>query len=107
MTLIRYLVALAVILHGISLHAQLKGKVVESGAKGDTSVVPGAVVLWNNTSDASTSDENGSFSIPMSSQSSKLVVKAIGFEDLSVEIKDSTKFVLLILKKGVDLSEIE
>ncbi len=107
MSVLKYLLGLALVLHGLQLSAQLNGKVVEIDAKGDTVVIPGAIVFWDKTTTASATDENGNFSISTTPQSQKLGVKAIGFEDRFSTIKDSTKFVLLILKKGVDLSEVE
>src|SRR5688572_248414 len=103
----RYLYALTFILYGLQHRAQLNGKVVETGSKGDTIVIPGAVVFWDKTTIASATDQNGNFSIPMSAQSDRLGVKALGFDDRYTVIKDSTKSVLLILKKGLDLSEVE
>jgi outer membrane receptor for ferrienterochelin and colicins len=89
-----------------SLGAQVKGRVVEIAGR-DTTGIPGALLTWENTISGTSTDENGSFSIPSDSSSNRLVLKAIGYEDKKLTLTDSSKFMLLILKKGVDLNEVE
>jgi len=104
---IRYLIALAGIFNTICLHAQVRGKVVEVSQNNDTLALPGVIVYWKLTPLAVTSDKNGDFEIPVSSQSNELIVNAIGFKADTIQVKDSTKFLLLVLKSGLELNEIE
>lgn len=104
---IRGLFALAVFISAMSLHAQISGKIVEVSGKSDTTVVPGVVVVWEKTAIATTTDEYGNFQIPLSSETKKLMVKAIGFENQTVTVADTSKFLLLVLKSGVNLNEVE
>lgn len=104
---IRYLIALFGILNVICLKAQVHGKVVEVSPKSDTTVVPGVVVMWDKTSVAATTDENGNFTLPVSSVTNKLHVQSAGYEKLLVSVNDTSKFLLLVLKSGIDLSEVE
>lgn len=103
----RYSLACAGILSALALHAQIKGKVVEISKNRDTTVVPGVVVVWDKTSLAATTDENGNFTIPVSSETNKLLVTATGYENKTIAVTDTGRFLLLVLKSGVDLNEIE
>jgi outer membrane receptor for ferrienterochelin and colicins len=92
----------------LSLHAQLKGKVVEyDPVKKSSSLVPGVVVVWKNSSVAATSDANGSFQIPLVEGNPWLVVSAIGYKSDTLFIKDTTRLITIRLKAGVDLQEVE
>jgi outer membrane receptor for ferrienterochelin and colicins len=104
---IRYLYALAGMLNVLCFNAQVQGKVVEISNKIDTTVVPGVVVVWDKTSVAATADESGNFSIPVSNETSILHVQATGYEKLNVTVTDTAKFLLLVLKSGVNLKEVE
>ncbi len=103
----RYLIALAGILMSICLTAQIQGKIVEISKKSDTTVVPGVVIVWDKTAIAGTTDENGNFTIPSSTETNKLLIKAVGYENQTVTVTDTSKFLLLVLKNGVDLNEVE
>ena len=104
---IRYLIALAGILNYASVKAQLQGKIIEISKGADTTVVPGVVVVWDKTAIAATTDENGNFSIPVSSESNKLHIQATGYENQLVTVTDTSRFLLLVLKSGVNLNEVE
>lgn len=102
-----YLIALACVLGNLKLKAQVSGKVVEITNKSDTSVVPGVLLVWDGSSIASTTDENGNFTLPTISETKRLVVSSVGYEKKTVTVKDTSKFLVLVLKSGVDLNEIE
>lgn len=104
---IRFWIAFIGILNFFCLHAQVHGKVIEISQKADTTVIPGVVVVWDQTPIATTTDGNGNFNIPVSSLSNKLRVQAVGYENKSVIVKDTSRFVLVILKSGVELNEVE
>jgi outer membrane receptor for ferrienterochelin and colicins len=104
---IRCLFAFAGILSALCLHAQVKGKIVEISKGNDTTVVPGVVVVWDKTTIAATTDENGNFSIPTSSETNKLLVRTTGYENQILSVDDTGKFLMLVLKSGLDLKEIE
>ncbi len=104
---IRYLLALAGMVNVLCLPAQVRGKVVEVSQKGDTTVVPGVVLLWNNTALAATTDANGDFSLPLSDQTNRLIVTAVGYKSDTLTIRDTNKYLLLALRSGVELNEVE
>lgn len=102
-----YLVMLAGLFAASFSHAQVSGKIIEISKESDTTVVPGVVLNWENSSINTTSDENGNFSIDLSPDTKKLNVQAIGYEKQSLEIKETDKFLLIRLKSGVNLNEVE
>ena len=107
MRYIRYLIALVSILNYLCFNAQVHGKVVEISKKSDTTVVPGVIIVWDKTAFVATTDENGNFTIPVSSETNKLRVQSVGFENQYVTVNDTSKFLLLVLKSGVNLNEVD
>jgi outer membrane receptor for ferrienterochelin and colicins len=101
---------LLLVLIGLALafknFGQVKGKVVEV-SQNKTVALPGVTVFWNHTSIGSTTDENGLFSLPISSETNQLIITAIGYKSDTISIKDTTKFLSIRLKGGVELNEVE
>jgi hypothetical protein len=87
--------------------SQLKGRVLEISSSNDTISVPGVILLWNHSSINTTTNENGFFNIKNSITSKTLLIKATGYQSDSVLIKDTTKFITLILKNGVELNQVD
>jgi outer membrane receptor for ferrienterochelin and colicins len=103
---------LLLILFGMAMSyhsfSQIKGKVVEiSENKKDTTALPGVTVFWLNTSIGSITDVNGLFSIPSTSETNRLIITAFGYKSDTLSIKDTTKFLFIRLKGGVELNEVE
>lgn len=90
-----------------STRAQIKGKIVEYSENSDTSAVPGVIVRWENTSIVATSDANGNFSLPVVGETRVLQIQALGYEHKQIKVKDTAQFLLIRLKNGLDLKEIE
>lgn len=87
---------------------QVKGRVVESAQdKKTVTPLPGVTVFWDHTSIGSSTDENGLFSIPSSSETNRLVVTAVGYKSDTLVIKDTTKFLTIKLRGGIELNEVE
>lgn len=87
--------------------AQVKGKLVELSQTGDTTTLPGALLHWENSQIASTSNENGDFKIDLDSKSRVLLIQALGYEPRRIAVTDTTKFLLLILKAGINLDDVD
>ncbi|MBA2613558.1 MAG: TonB-dependent receptor [Bacteroidetes bacterium] len=104
---IRYLLALLSIVNVLCIKAQIKGKIVEVSQKADTTVIPGVTLFWDKTSVATTSDKNGNFKLAVSPQTNKLIINAIGYKSDTVSVSDTSKYLLLVLKNGVDLQEVQ
>jgi outer membrane receptor for ferrienterochelin and colicins len=104
----KLLLALFGLVLSLPSFAQVKGKVVEiSQNKKDTSALPGVTVFWLNTSIGSTTDINGLFSIPSTTETNRLIITAVGYKSDTIAIKDTTKFLSIRLKGGVELNEVE
>jgi outer membrane receptor for ferrienterochelin and colicins len=88
-------------------NAQVKGKVVETFQNGDTTALPGVILSWKNTTIGASTDEHGNFSIPVSQGVNQLVIAAVGYKQDTLIIKDTSKFLVLVLKSGVNLQEVE
>lgn len=104
---LRFLCTLLGVLVLLPISGQVKGKVVEVSATNDTSAVPGVVLLWQNTNLAATTDEKGDFRIQSSSATDRLVISAVGYKTDTIAVKDTTRFLLLVLRSGVELGEVE
>ena len=103
--LLLILIGLMLVCHSFG---QVRGRVIEiSAAKKDTSALPGVTVFWLNTSIGATTDTNGLFEIHASTETNRLLVTAVGYKSDTLVIKDTTNFLTLKLKGGVDLSEVE
>jgi outer membrane receptor for ferrienterochelin and colicin len=88
--------------------AQVRGRVVEiSQNKKDTTALLGVTVFWFSTSIGSTTDENGLFSIPSTTETNRLIVTTVGYKSDTLVIKDTTKFLSIRMKGGVELNEVE
>lgn len=90
----------------VPVFSQIKGRVIEVNKK-DTTVIPGVTLFWSNTSVATTTDAKGIFTIPTSQNSNKLIVSLVGYQNDTLTIKDTTKFITIKMKSGVDLNEVE
>ena len=90
----------------IPAFSQIKGRVIEVNKK-DTTAIPGVTLFWSNTSVATTTDARGVFKLPISPTSNKLIVSLVGYQNDTLTIKDTTKFITIKLKSGVDLNEVE
>jgi hypothetical protein len=107
MFLQRYLIAFAGIIGAACLSAQVKGKVIEITATGDTAVVPGAIVFWYNTGISSSTDANGDFSLPLTEKTNKLLITALGYKTDTIFVKQVQKFMLIALNNSTNLNEVE
>ena len=87
--------------------AQIKGRVIEIGPKKDTTVIPGVILFWKTTSLNTVTNESGFFSLKPSAETNQLVIRATGYMDDTLLIKDSTKFLTLVLRSGINLNEVD
>ena len=89
------------------MFSQIRGRVIELNSNGDTASVPGVILLWSHSSINTTTNEHGLFSIKTTTRSNVLLIKATSYKSDSVTISDTTKFITLILKNGVELSQVD
>lgn len=101
-----FFVAIACV-YAMQNSAQIKGRILEISSKHDTSAVVGAMLFWKNTQRVSTTNENGFFSISSISTEKQLIVNAMGYKSETILISDTSKFITLILKSGLELNEVQ
>lgn len=68
--------------------------------------VPGANLIWMNTSSGATTDVNGEFKIDRVGNSDKLIVSFIGYNTDTISIASYQEYVDIVLREGVQLSEV-
>lgn len=91
-------------LGGISLsHAQVRGVVKDGGGE----PLAGANVYWAHTTDGTTTDENGAFTIRKPEAARSLVVSFIGYENDTVQVRDKNQAVEVVLRSSMELDEVE
>lgn len=98
------LLGLVCAFHGFG---QVKGRVLEISSSKDTTFVPGVIVFWSNTPINTTSNENGFFKLNTSTETNQLVIRATGYNADTITVTDSTKFISIILKNGIELKEVD
>jgi len=74
----------------------LKGIVVDTDLKGNITPIQGAFVRWLNEKNIETTDSNGVFIIPFSSQTKKLIVSYVGYKTDTIFVAEK-KFVKVLL----------
>jgi hypothetical protein len=99
---------LSVLLAGGTLSAQVRGKVIEVSDSGDTTVVPGVILFWDeHPAEVVTTNEKGNFSMKSVQLPARLNMRALGYENRHALIKDTSRFAVLVLKPNISLSEVE
>lgn len=91
----------------LRLGAQVNGVVREVLPGKDTSAVPGVTIFWLNTAVAATTDDKGRFTIDPVKGNKYLVISAIGYKPNTLQVKDSTAFLRITLKGGVELDAVD
>ena len=104
---IKFIVTSLIIFLSTQANSQINGKVIEVSKTKDTTVVVGAIISWSNTSNSAITNELGDFKLINSTSSKVLIIQAIGFETRKISVSDTNKFLLLIMKPGLVLDEIE
>lgn len=91
----------------LRLGAQVKGLVREIAPGKDTSAIPGVSIFWLNTAVATATDDQGYFSIDPVKGNKRLVISAMGYKPDTLLVKDSTAFLRITLKGGVELDAVD
>ncbi len=85
-----------------SIFAQVSGRVTD--AAGDP--LPGASVSRLGTNQGTTATADGRFSLPAVTVGSQLVVSFIGYENDTVRVEHTGEELLVVLREGVQLEEV-
>jgi len=87
--------------------AQVRGKISEIGQQHDTTALPGATVYWLGSNVATSTGADGRFSLAGTGSTNRLVISALGYKPDTLTVKDSTAFIRIHLKSGVELSQVD
>ena len=92
------------LLSALAMSAQVTGRVSDSGGN----PIAGANLIWLGTSQGTTSCADGTFSLVRpGSAANRLVVSFIGFENDTVDVSSPSQNLLITLREGVELSEVD
>lgn len=84
-------------------HAQVKGTVKDK----DGIPIPGANVLWMDTTLGASTSADGYFSIEKPAGNQKLIVSFIGYENDTIPVSDKHAVLDIILREGLELGEVQ
>lgn len=97
----KYILFVALFLSS-ALHAQVRGTVKDSQGE----PIPGANVIWLNSTEGVTTRPDGSFSIHKKGKSHSLVISFIGFNSDTIRVKEKNAVVDVVLREGVLMNEV-
>lgn len=97
----KYILFVALFLSS-ALHAQVRGTVKDSQGE----PIPGANVIWLNSTEGVTTQFDGSFSIHKKGKSHSLVISFIGFNSDTIQVKEKNAVVNVVLREGVLMNEV-
>ncbi|MDO9510317.1 MAG: TonB-dependent receptor [Bacteroidales bacterium] len=107
----KYFILLAFLfLSAISSYSQkniLRGQVKSAEANGKEKPLPFANVYWEGTTNGTSTDENGNFSIEKPKGSHHLVVNFIGYKNDTLHIENENKIEVSLMPVNLDLSTVE
>ena len=83
-------------------HAQVRGTVKDSQGE----PIPGANVVWLNSTEGVTTQADGSFSIHKKGKGHSLIISFIGFDSDTIQVKDKNAAVDVVLREGVLMNEV-
>ncbi|MDR0745363.1 MAG: TonB-dependent receptor [Mediterranea sp.] len=99
----RYIfLSLLLIVSGIA-NAQVRGTVTDKGGV----PIPGANVLWVNTTMGAITTGDGRFSIDKPAGVQQLIVSFMGYENDTIQVTDKDAVLNIILREGLELSEVQ
>jgi len=102
-----YLLLILIVFNIINVQAQnITGKVYELNEQKQKIPLPSVNIYWENTSIGTSTNESGSYTIPKSSQSSKLVISYIGYKTDTIEIRANQKEANITLSVNRTLGEV-
>lgn len=104
----KYILIIHLLWQGISVYAQssVKGVVISENAKGSLEGVPFANVYWSGTNYGTFTDSSGIFQLAIHDSSKTLVASFVGYESDTLQVKDLSKPISLVLKESVSLEEV-
>lgn len=85
----------------------INGTVYEINEQQNKEILPGSTVFWAGTTSGTVTDVNGQFSIKRNHKTNKLITSFVGYIPDTISISDTCRQITIILKKSIELSEIQ
>ncbi|WP_234462396.1 TonB-dependent receptor [Adhaeribacter terrigena] len=89
----------------VAFTQNLNGQVFDRSDK--NTVLPGASLVWAGTTSGTLSDSKGTFTLPFSTQTNKLVISFIGYKPDTITVKPKELFLRVYLEESGSLQEVE
>lgn len=104
---IRIITIILSLLPIISFAEDIKGKIIEKPASGETIPLAGASIFWKNTTIGTAANTNGDFTLNSTNKSDILVVQFVGYETKEITIKQINNAGLVVeLVPNISLNEV-
>lgn len=87
----------------LTLHAQVRGTVKDV----EGTPIPGANVLWLNTTSGAITSFDGSFSIRKPASTNRLIVSFTGYDNDTIQVSDQNVALNVVLREGIKLDEVQ
>lgn len=94
---------LGILLFSALCHAQVRGTVKDK----EGIPIPGANVVWLHTNNGAITTEDGSFSITKPTNSNRLIISFMGYENDTVRVTGKNAVLQIVLREGVELDEVQ
>ena len=91
----------------LSAQSTLRGVIKEQSTNGNVIALVGANIIWQGTTIGTTSDSDGRFEIPYSSESKTLVISYIGYKTEILRIDDQKFIEIFLTPEAAELNKVE
>ncbi len=105
-TYMAFLICLMYLPPKILSQTQVKGKILELKEDGSQEPLPGANIVWLNTSVGTVSSESGEFQISYEPEYRQLVISFIGFKSDTITVTDPANYISHVLRTKSKLDEV-
>jgi len=91
----------------LSAQKKLRGIVFEITGKADTTILPGTMVKWQGTQEASITNDKGEFTLKFVSTKQRLIVTNVGYAPDTLLIDTLQSYVAIYLSEVKELNEVQ
>ncbi|NMB83517.1 MAG: TonB-dependent receptor, partial [Ignavibacteria bacterium] len=103
------IILLILLILSIKVYSQelITGSVKEKDDKGNLKPLIGANIIWQGTARGTTTDNNGSFELPITKESNTLIVSFIGYKTEKIVVADQRNIEVILESESKELSDVE
>lgn len=100
---------LILLILSIKVYSQelITGSIKEKDDKGNLKPLIGANIIWQGTLRGTTSDNNGSFELPITKESNTLIISFIGYKTEKIVVNEQRKIEVILESESKELSDVE